>query len=160
MSTRSRIVCIVPKQFKPSTRNILSFHTFLSRESSKSETRSTEGGSSATQQATQQNKRPANMPSKGQGLEDTRCLQDKIDRIHKETPTGQHRNDRSHRSSSDIPPLKKRTNREFTAWAEYMGEEKDVEFIEWKKRMVGEAPMHPQDNSAHAEREQTENKKK
>lgn len=43
-------------------------------------------------------------------------------------------------TNSDLPrmPRRKRANREFSAWAEYFGEEKDVEFIEWKKRMVGE----------------------
>jgi len=31
-----------------------------------------------------------------------------------------------------------KSNKEFSAWAEYMDEEKDEDFIEWKKEMVGE----------------------
>ncbi|KIW55192.1 hypothetical protein PV05_07495 [Exophiala xenobiotica] len=34
--------------------------------------------------------------------------------------------------------LKPKTNKEFSAWAEYMGEEKDEDFIKWKKNMVGD----------------------
>jgi hypothetical protein len=34
--------------------------------------------------------------------------------------------------------LKPKTNKEFSAWAEYMGEEKDEAFIKWKKNMVGD----------------------
>lgn len=30
------------------------------------------------------------------------------------------------------------SNEQFSAWSEYLGEEKDVDFIEWKKDMVGE----------------------
>ena len=31
-----------------------------------------------------------------------------------------------------------KSNKEFSAWAEYMDEEKDEDFIRWKKQMVGE----------------------
>lgn len=32
---------------------------------------------------------------------------------------------------------------EFSAWQEYVGNEADVKFIEWKKKMVGEAEEKP-----------------
>ena len=36
------------------------------------------------------------------------------------------------------PPLRSASNKDFSAWAEYLGEETDHEFINWKKEMVGE----------------------
>jgi len=49
-------------------------------------------------------------------------------------------------------PLKSRSNTQFSAWSEYLGGEKDVDFIKWKKDMVGESqgrdqPTRPAEQS-------------
>ncbi|KAK5022541.1 hypothetical protein LTS07_009987 [Exophiala sideris] len=45
-------------------------------------------------------------------------------------------------NSLPIETSKKRPKKEFSAWAEYMDEEKDEDFIRWKKEMVGECQEH------------------
>jgi hypothetical protein len=43
--------------------------------------------------------------------------------------------------SIDKPPSRSTSNTPFCAWAEYLGEEQDSEFVEWKKEMIGEGPQ-------------------
>ncbi|EXJ87299.1 hypothetical protein A1O3_04258 [Capronia epimyces CBS 606.96] len=97
-------------------------------------------------------------------FEDTRNLKDRIERIHNESQNIPPKNkDEPQKASSDMPPipLRSRTNKEFAAWAEYLGEEKDVEFIEWKKRMVGEGQTQFAPSEASGKRDgQGENKNK
>ena len=52
-----------------------------------------------------------------------------------------------------IEPTSAESKKEFAAWAEYMGEQKDEESIRWKKEMIGEGQLQNQkradDGSVH-----------
>lgn len=42
------------------------------------------------------------------------------------------------KTTVEKPPVRAASNKDFSAWAESLGEEKDDEFILWKKEMIGE----------------------
>ncbi|EXJ83461.1 hypothetical protein A1O1_07084 [Capronia coronata CBS 617.96] len=85
--------------------------------------------------------------------ENASALKDQMERIMKDTESRKESYAESQKTVSDLPPMpmRSRTNQEFTAWAEYMGGEKDVEFIEWKKTMVGENQKPSADADARPE---------
>jgi hypothetical protein len=88
--------------------------------------------------------------------EDEACLKDQVNRILAEEEPRKEARAESHQTGTGFPPmpLRQRTNKEFTAWAEYMGEEKDEEFIEWKKTVLGENQRLPTQGESNAENSQ------
>ncbi|KIW34815.1 uncharacterized protein PV07_01568 [Cladophialophora immunda] len=54
------------------------------------------------------------------------------------------------------PPeiLRSLSNKEFTAWGEYLEKEKPKEYIRWKMQMIGEGPPAPTNQNARIENQQ------
>ncbi|KIW89944.1 uncharacterized protein Z519_09374 [Cladophialophora bantiana CBS 173.52] len=51
------------------------------------------------------------------------------------------------------------SNKEFTAWSEYLGKEKHEDYIQWKKSMIGEGHLQTINENAGIENKQRDDKR-
>ncbi|EXJ68358.1 uncharacterized protein A1O5_08150 [Cladophialophora psammophila CBS 110553] len=74
------------------------------------------------------------------------------DTTHQPPPSVKNETDDNDPPAPDI--LQFLSNKEFTAWSEYLGKEKHEDYIQWKKSMIGEGHLQTINENAGIENKQ------